>query len=146
MFMGEFHHSLDAKGRIIIPTKFREQLGNSLVLTRGMDGCLFGYSLTEWNQLEAKLQKLPLTKRKARSFVRFFYSAAAEYEFDKHGRVNLSNVLVNYAELTKECVIAGVGERIEIWDAGKWKDLNQAISTNFDQLSEDLQDLLNINL
>lgn len=146
MFMGEFHHSLDAKGRIIIPTKFREQLGNSLVLTRGMDGCLFGYSLTEWKLLEAKLQKLPLTKRNARSFVRFFYSAAAEYEFDKQGRVNLSNVLVNYAQLTKECVIAGVGERIEIWDAGKWEDLNQAISTNFDQLSEDLQDLLNINL
>lgn len=146
MLMGEFHHSLDAKGRIIIPTKFREQLGNSLVLTRGMDGCLFGYSLTEWNLLEAKLQKLPLTKRNARSFVRFFYSAAAEYEFDKQGRVNLSNVLVNYAQLTKECVIAGVGERIEIWDAGKWEDLNQAISTNFDQLSEDLQDLLNINL
>lgn len=75
-----------------------------------------------------------------------FYSAAAEYEFDKQGRVNLSNVLVNYAQLTKECVIAGVGERIEIWDAGKWEDLNQAISTNFDQLSENLQDLLNINL
>ena len=90
MFMGEYRHTIDAKGRLIVPAKFREQLGDSFVVTRGMDGCLFGYTQEEWNMLETKLQKLPLTKKDARAFVRFFYSAATECEIDKQGRINSS--------------------------------------------------------
>jgi mraZ protein len=91
VFMGEFHHTLDTKGRIIVPAKFRKLLGDSFVITRGMDGCLFGYPLEQWDKLEAQLDKLPLTKKDARAFTRFFYSAAAEMEFDKQGRINISS-------------------------------------------------------
>lgn len=146
MFMGEFHRNIDAKGRLIIPAKFRQQLGSRFVLTRGMDGCLFCYPLAQWQHLESQLQQLPLTKSSARSFVRFFYSAAAEYEFDKQGRVSLAAALRDYAHLSTNCVIAGVLERIEIWDEQKWQQINTKTAKNFSQTSEALQDLLDFNL
>lgn len=100
--MGEYRHTIDAKGRLIVPAKFREQLGDSFVVTRGMDGCLFGYTQEEWNILETKLQKLPLTKKDARAFVRFFYSAATECEIDKQGRINIPKSLRTHAALQKK--------------------------------------------
>ncbi len=93
MFMGEYHHNLDSKGRLIIPAKLRDQIGNKMVFTRGMEGCIFGYTIDVWQEIEAKLAKLPLTKRNARNFTRLFYSGAMESEFDKQGRVNLTTTL-----------------------------------------------------
>lgn len=101
MFMGEYRHAIDEKGRLIIPSKFREDLGEVFVITRGMDGCLFGYPENEWAVLQEKLQKLPLTKKDARAFVRFFYSAATECEFDKQGRVSIPKSLRDHALLEK---------------------------------------------
>ena len=115
MLMGEYQHNIDAKGRLIVPSKFREELGEKFVVTRGMDGCLFGYPLNEWSQLEAKLQEMPLAKKDARTFVRFFYSAATECEIDKQGRINIPANLRTHASLEKGCVVIGVSNRIEIW-------------------------------
>jgi len=140
MFMGEFHHTLDTKGRIIVPAKFRKLLGESFIVTRGMDGCLFGYPMEQWNKLESQLDKLPLTKKDARAFTRFFYSAAAEMEFDKQGRINLSTSLVDFAKLSKNCVIVGVSDRIEIWDEEHWNKFSQEAEDNFEEISEKMTD------
>lgn len=140
MFMGEFHHTIDSKGRIIVPAKFRKEMGASLVITRGMDGCLFGYPLSQWDKLEAQLDKLPLTKKDARSFTRFFYSAAAEVEFDKQGRINISAPLIKFSQLEKNCVIVGVSDRIEIWDETRWNDFSAEAEENFEEISEKMTD------
>lgn len=136
--MGEYRHTLDSKGRLIIPAKFREQLGAKFVVTRGLDGCLFGYSLDEWALLEQKLRKLPLTKRDARAFVRFLYSAATECELDKQGRINLPQTLCRYASLTKKCMIIGVSNRLEIWSEERWQAYSQDAADNFDEIAEEL--------
>lgn len=136
MFMGEFSHSIDTKGRLIIPAKFREELGDQFVVTRGMDGCLFGYPQSEWQALEQKLHELPLTKKDSRAFVRFFYSAATECEFDKQGRINLPQTLSKHADLTKKCVIVGVSERIEIWSEERWNTFASEAEENFDEIAE----------
>ena len=115
MLIGEYHHSIDEKGRLIIPSKFREEIGTSFVVTRGLDGCLFVYSLVEWERIVAKLKKLPFTKKDARTFTRFFLASATVCQFDKQGRINLVNSLIEYAELKKECAIIGVNDRLEIW-------------------------------
>ncbi|WP_297820290.1 division/cell wall cluster transcriptional repressor MraZ [uncultured Lactobacillus sp.] len=141
MFMGEYHHNLDSKGRLIIPAKFRDQIGENVVFTRGMEGCIFGYPLPEWQKIEAKLAKLPLTKRSARKFTRLFYSGAMETEFDKQGRVNLTTTLKTHAGLDKECVIVGVSDRIEIWSAQRWADFAEDANENYDDIAEDLDDI-----
>ncbi|CCI80897.1 division/cell wall cluster transcriptional repressor MraZ [Lactobacillus hominis] len=141
MFMGEYHHNLDSKGRLIIPAKFRDQIGENVVFTRGMEGCIFGYPLPEWQKIEAKLAKLPLTKRSARKFTRLFYSGAMETEFDKQGRVNLTTTLKTHAGLEKECVIVGVSDRIEIWSAQRWADFAEDANENYDDIAEDLDDI-----
>lgn len=123
MFMGEYHHNIDDKNRLIIPSKFREELGNEFVITRGLDGCLFVYSMDEWNKVMNKLKTLPFTKKDARTFMRFMLSAASICEFDKQGRINLVNSLINYAEIKKECVIIGVNDRLEIWAVEKFNEL-----------------------
>lgn len=138
MFMGEYHHNLDSKGRLIIPAKFRNQIGKLIVFTRGMEGCIFGYPISEWQKIEAKLAQLPLTKKNARNFMRIFYSGAMETEFDKQGRVNLSETLMKYAHLNKECVIIGVSNRIEIWGAERWQQFSQQASEDYDDIAEDL--------
>ena len=140
MFMGEFHHTIDSKGRLIIPSKFRQDIGDSFVITRGMDGCLFGYPMNQWNKLEAQLDKLPLTKKDARAFTRFFYSAATEVEFDKQGRINLSAPLIKFAKLQKNCVVVGVSDRIEIWDAENWDKFSEEAEENFEDISEKMTD------
>lgn len=120
MFIGEFHHSIDAKGRLIMPAKFREQLNECCVITRGIDQCLFIYPIEEWKILLEKVNGLPVNRKDARQFLRFFLSGACECEFDKQGRINLSTPLMNYAGLSKDCVIIGVSNRIEIWEKEKW--------------------------
>ncbi|WP_461213499.1 division/cell wall cluster transcriptional repressor MraZ [Lacticaseibacillus sp. GG6-2] len=140
MLMGEFHHSIDAKGRLIVPAKFREALGPAFVLTRGMDGCLFGYPLSEWQKLQEKLAGLPLAKKSARTFSRLLLSGAAECELDKQGRINLPNNLIAHAALTKACVLIGVSTRIEIWSAERWAAYSEEAEDDFDDISENLID------
>lgn len=120
MFMGEYNHTVDAKGRLIIPSKFREVLGDEFVVTKGLDGCLFVYENSEWQAFEEKLQTLPITNKDARQFVRFFLAGAASVEVDKQGRILLPNVLREFAEISKDVVLIGVASRIEIWSKERW--------------------------
>ncbi|WP_044896128.1 division/cell wall cluster transcriptional repressor MraZ [Bacillus alveayuensis] len=140
MFMGEFHHTVDAKGRIIIPAKFREGLGEVFVLTRGLDQCLFGYPMNEWKSLEEKLKSLPLTKKDARAFTRFFFSGAVECELDKQGRVNITAPLLKYAKLEKECVVIGVSNRIELWSKDIWEKYVEEQEQSFEEIAENMID------
>ncbi|SET85573.1 MraZ protein [Salinibacillus kushneri] len=140
MFMGEFQHNIDSKGRIIMPAKFREELGEGFVITRGLDKCLFAYPMDEWRQLEEKLKKLPLTKKDARSFTRFFFSGAVECEVDKQGRINIPSPLRKYADLDKECVIIGVSNRIEIWSQDKWEVYFEESEESFAEIAENMMD------
>ena len=120
MFMGEYHHNIDEKGRLIMPSKFRFDLGESFVVTRGIDSCLFVYPKETWLKITSKLNELSFTKKDVRSFQRFFLSAATVCEFDKQGRINITSPLIDYADLSKECVIIGVNDRIEIWSLDKF--------------------------
>ena len=140
MLIGEYHHNIDEKGRLIIPSKFREEVGNSFVVTRGLDGCLFVYSLVEWEKIVAKLKKLPFTKKDARTFTRFFLASATVCEFDKQGRINLINSLIEYAGLKKECTIIGVNDRLEIWASDKYDNLMEENFEQLDVISENLFD------
>lgn len=140
MFMGEYQHNIDTKGRLIVPSKLREDLGDNFIVTRGLDGCLFGYPKSEWEKLEEKLEEIPLTKKDARTFVRFFYSAATECEVDKQGRINIPASLRNHAKLEKSCIIIGVSNRIEIWDETNWQAYSQATEENYDEIAETMID------
>lgn len=140
MFMGEYHHNIDDKSRIVLPSKLREELGMRFVVTRGLEGCLFVYSSDEWNRLVDKLKKLPFTKKDARAFLRFFLSGATECTFDKQGRIALPVPLVNYAKLKKECVIIGVNDRLEIWAEDSFNEFFSENEGNISDLAEDLFD------
>ena len=140
MLIGEYHHNIDEKGRLIIPAKFREEIGNSFVVTKGLDGCLFVYSLVEWEKIVNKLKKLPFTKKDARTFSRFFLASATVCEFDRQGRINLMNSLTLYAGLKKECAIIGVNYRLEIWDLEKFNNLMKENEEELDEISENLFD------
>ncbi|BBB93270.1 MAG TPA: division/cell wall cluster transcriptional repressor MraZ [Methylomusa anaerophila] len=141
MFMGEYQHTIDNKGRLILPAKFRDELGEVFIATKGLDNCLFVYTKNEWAILEEKLKKLPLAKPEARAFVRFFFSGAAELECDKQGRVLLPNNLREYATLEKDVVVIGVSNRIEIWDETVWDKYNEEVSPTVAQIAENLADL-----
>ena len=141
MLIGEYEHSLDAKGRLIMPAKLREDMGDKFIITKGLDGCLFGFSQTEWSNFEEKLKTLPLTNKNARDFVRLFLSGAIECELDKQGRFLLTGNLREYAELEKEAVITGVGTRIEIWNKDKWKAYNSEENLSADQIAENMANL-----
>jgi len=141
--MGEYRHSIDDKGRLIIPSKFREELGEEFVITRGLDGCLFVYTPTEWEKVVSKLKTLPFTKKDARSFVRFFLSGATTCGFDKQGRVNITIPLVEYAKLNKECVVIGVNDRLEIWSKENWEGF---INSKEESLSDIAENLFEIDL
>ena len=140
MFIGEYAHALDNKNRIIIPSKFREGLGEKFVLTKGLDGCLYAYPMPEWIILEEKLKKLPLTSKDARAFIRFFFSGANEIEVDKQGRGLIPQNLLEYANLEKEIVSIGVSTRIEIWGKEKWKAYNDS-NIDFDEIAEKMSEL-----
>lgn len=140
MFMGEYNNKLDTKGRMIIPSKFRESLTEQFVITRGLDKCLFGYTLDEWGRIEEKMKDLPLTKRDARKFMRMFFSGATTVDVDKQGRINIPNNLCTYAGLDKECTVIGVSSRIEIWNTEVWDAFYQDSEENFEDIAEDLID------
>lgn len=138
MFIGEYHHSIDTKGRLIIPAKFREELGEKFIITRGIENCLFAYSAESWKEIVNKLESLPFTKKDARQFVRFFLSGATEAEFDKQGRINITSPLVSYAKLEKECVIIGTGNRLEIWSKQEWDNFFNSAKDNMSDIAENL--------
>lgn len=141
MFMGEYQHSLDTKGRLIIPAKFREELGDGAVVTRGLDNCLFLFPQPEWKLLEEKLKTLPLTKSDARQFVRFFFSGAAECDQDKQGRIMLPAYLRTYSEIEKDVVVIGVSNRIEIWSQARWTAYMEQAETSYESIAENIVEL-----
>lgn len=141
MLIGEFEHSIDTKGRLVLPAKIKDDLGKEFIVTKGLDGCLFGYSLAEWSKFEEKLKALPLTNKITRDFVRFFLSGAVEEETDKQGRFLLPANLREYASLTKDAVIIGVGTRIEIWDKKKWIEYNSEENLSVDSIAEKMTEI-----
>ena len=138
MLIGEFEHSLDAKGRLIMPAKLRESIGEKFVVTKGLDGCLFAFSLTEWTIFEEKLKTLPLSNKNSREFTRFFLSGAIECEIDKQGRFLIPSNLRDVAGLQKEVVIIGVGTRIEIWNLEKWRAYNSSDNMSVEDIAENM--------
>ena len=139
MFMGEYNHTIDTKGRVIVPSKFRETLGDEFVVTKGLDGCLFVYDNQEWTAFEEKLKALPITNKDARAFVRFFLAGAAGVEVDKQGRILLPASLREFAALEKDVVLIGVGSRIEIWSRERWEDT--ASFDDMDTIAEHMAEL-----
>ncbi len=131
MFMGEYNHSIDTKGRVIVPSKFREKLGDEFVVTQGLDGCLFVFPDAEWQKFEEKLTALPVADKNARKFTRFFLAGAANVEVDKQGRILLPSVLRNFAGLEKDVVLVGVASRVEIWSRSRWED-----NTTYEDMDE----------
>lgn len=140
MFTGEFRHSLDVKKRLIIPSKIREEMGDKIVITRGLDGCLFGYQLSVWQKILERLNSLPFTKKDARNFTRFMTSGAVTLEFDKQGRIIIPSYLQEYANILKNVVIVGVVNRIEIWEESKWESFMQDNVDSLSDISENLFD------
>lgn len=138
MFFGEYAHSIDPKGRLIVPAKFREQLGDSFVVTKGLDGCLFVYSNDEWSKIENKIHETPMTTKDARKFMRFFFAGAASLEIDKQGRILLPQNLREHASLEKDVILAGVSTRIEIWNKDKWEEDNTYNEDEMDQVAESM--------
>lgn len=143
MLMGEYHHSLDDKKRLIIPSKLREDLGDYVIVTRGLEDCLFVYSQNAWNDIVNKLKTLPFTKKDARSFTRLFLSGATVCEFDKQGRITLKEPHTNYASLIKDCVIVGVNDRLEIWSKTNWDNY---FSNNKKSMSDVADHLFEVDL
>ncbi|HOE56276.1 MAG TPA: division/cell wall cluster transcriptional repressor MraZ [Bacillota bacterium] len=141
MFIGEYQHTLDAKNRVIMPSKFREKLGESFVMTKGLDNCLFIYSSKEWSVVEDKLKSLPMTNKDARAFVRFFFAGACECELDKQGRILMPNNLKEYARIDKELVIIGVSTRIEIWSREEWNKFNSDANISYEDVAEKMSQL-----
>lgn len=138
MLLGEFHHNIDDKGRLVIPTKFREELGNEFVIARGIEKCLCIYSLSEWEKLVSRLDTLPFTKKDARTFTRFFYSGAAVCEFDKSGRINITSPLVSYAGLDKACIIIGANDHLEIWSEDGFNNFMEENIRKVEDIAENL--------
>ena len=139
MFMGEYNHTIDAKGRLIVPSKCREALGDTFVVTKGLDGCLFVYDNKEWNAFEEKLKSLPLTNKEARQFARFFLAGAAEVEVDKQGRILVPNILREFAQISKDVVLIGVASRIEIWSRERFEGI--ASFEDMDEIAEHMAEL-----
>ena len=139
MFMGEYNHTIDAKGRLIIPSKFRELLGEEFVLTKGLDGCLSIYPMDEWKAFEEKLRALPLTNKNARTFTRFFVAGATNCELDKQGRILVPQTLREFAGLEKDVVLTGNLNRIEVWSKEKWSE--NCDYGDMDSIAEGMQDM-----
>ena len=137
MLIGEYEHSLDAKGRLIMPAKLRDDIGEKFIITKGLDGCLFAFSIEEWKNFEAKLRALPISNKDARAFSRFFFAGAIDCEIDKQGRFLISGNLREFAGLTKEVVIIGMDSRIEIWSKEKWQQGDDDISA--DEIAEKME-------
>jgi len=141
MFTGEYHHTLDGKGRVIIPSRLREGLGDRFVITRGLDHCLFVYPNSEWVRLEQKLKELPFTKKDSRAFMRLFFSGAMEVEADKQGRVLIPQNLREYAGIEKDVMFIGVSNRVELWSKEAWEEYFNSADENYEELAEKLEDI-----
>ena len=141
MLMGEYMHTIDAKGRVILPADFRSELGESFIITKGLDSCLFIYTMTEWENLSTKLKQLPLAKAEARAFVRFFFSGARQLECDKQGRFLVLATLRAHAKLQKDVVLIGISSRIELWSREEWNRYNEEINPSVSSIAENLVDL-----
>lgn len=145
MLMGEFHHNIDDKNRLVLPSKFRDELGDKFVITRGLEKCLFVYSLNEWNKIVNKINSLPFTKKNVRAFERSFIGGALLSEFDKQGRISITSPLVHYANLNHECVIIGVNERLEIWNKEDFENFLSSNEENMDEIAENLFEIGDLN-
>ena len=141
MLLGEYNHNLDVKGRVSIPAKFREDLGEAFIVTKGLDNCLFVYSKKEWETFETKLKTLPLTNPNARNFIRCYFSGATECELDKQGRINIPQNLRDYAGLSKEVYVIGVSTRVEIWDKEKWENYTSQDNMDLDEIAGQMSNL-----
>lgn len=137
MFMGQYNHTIDSKGRLIIPSKLRDSLGEGFIVTRGLDGCLFIYPDSEWKNIINKYKELPDTKNR-RHFMRIFLSGATTCEYDKQGRINIPGPLVDYAKLQKDCIIIGVDERLEVWSKERWEGFINENEENLSDIADDL--------
>lgn len=138
MFMGQFQHSLDSKGRITIPAKFREILKDTFVLTKGLDSCLFVYPKDEWTVLEQKLKSLPFTQKDVRAFIRLFFAGAVETDIDKQGRILIPPHLREHACIEKDVMIIGVSNRAEIWSVAKWEEYSKKATISYEDIAEKL--------
>lgn len=143
MFIGEYQHNLDAKGRIIIPSKFRDELHTTFILARGFDGCLSIRSLEQWNKMFEEINKLPTTKEKARKYIRTLTSTATECTLDNQGRIQIPSFLSKPLNITKECTVVGANDHIEIWDKHTWETYYVDASNNFEEVAENLSELIN---
>ncbi|MCI9189675.1 MAG: division/cell wall cluster transcriptional repressor MraZ [Lachnospiraceae bacterium] len=139
MFMSKYNHTIDPKGRLSIPSKYREILGDEFVVSKGMDGCLFVYANETWKEFEAKLAALPLVNRQARQLARFFLSGAQYVTVDKQGRILVPQDLRDFAGLEKDVVLSGMGSRIEVWSLEKWNEVNSQV--DIDEISEGMGDM-----
>ena len=142
MFIGEYRHNLDAKGRIIIPSKFRDELNSSFILTKGLDGCLTIYSYEKWNKMFEELNKLPTTKKDARQYLRTLTSSASECTLDGQGRIIIPSFLAKPANIKKNCVVIGANDHVEIWDEETWDNYYELASENFEEVAENLSELI----
>lgn len=138
MFIGEYSHSIDPKKRLAVPSKFRGELKNKVVITRGLDKCLFIYPMRVWQELAGKLGTLPVGESATRSFIRLMLAGAVDVEVDKQGRILVPDFLKQYAGLNKNVVIAGIYNRLEIWDEKKWKAYKKSAEKNTDEIAEQL--------
>ena len=141
MLIGEYEHSLDAKGRLIMPAKLRDDIGEKFIITKGLDGCLFAFSIEEWKNFEAKLRALPISNKDARAFSRFFFAGAIDCEIDKQGRFLISGNLREFAGLEKEVVLVGVASRVEIWSKARWED-----AASYDDVEEIAEHMAELGL
>ena len=141
MLIGEYKHTLDPKKRLSLPSKWRRELGRKLVVTRGLDNCLFVYPKAEWKQITEKVGKLPLGQADTRSFNRFFLSGAVEVEVDSVGRILVPDFLKDFGKLESKVVLAGIHSRVEIWDEKKWEAYKRRIETQADALAEKLGEI-----
>jgi len=139
MLLGEYTHSIDEKGRAIIPAKLRNDLGDSFVICKGMEGCLFMYSQVEWNKFVEELETLPRMNKDARLFKRYFFGSASEGSFDKQGRASIPPPLREVANLEKDIVLVGVQDRVEIWDKARWESSSDVSEAELDSIAERME-------
>ncbi len=141
MLIGEYTHTLDPKKRLSLPSKWREELGRTLIITRGLDNCLFVYPQKEWHKISEKIGQLPLGQADTRSFNRFFLSGAVEVGVDSVGRILVPDFLKEFAKLDSKVVLAGIHDRVEIWDEQRWSEYKTQIETQADALAEKLGEI-----
>lgn len=142
MFIGEYAHNLDSKGRIVIPSRFRDELNTTFILTRGLDGCLTIYSLEQWEKIFEELNRLPNTKKVTRQYIHMLTSKATECTPDSQGRIAIPAFLSKSVNIEKECVVVGVNDHVEIWDKTTWENYYNEASDNFEEVAESLSDFL----